>query len=155
MAETGVRDNWKEQGRTATGTPFGDATGSLNRLQDIVGRKWHPHIVYHLRADGTMGFSDLKSAVDGISSKMLSEGLDDLEAMGIVERELVNDQPVRVAYSLTEAGDALEGIISDLVQWEQSYHDGDADESDTVPDRPVVADGGQADAGDEDTLGGR
>ena len=128
-------------------SPFGDATASLLRMQGIVGRKWQPLLIYHLRGNGSMGFSDLKSAVEGISSKMLSESLDDLETAGVVEREVVSDQPVRVAYSLTDAGEALERIVCDLVRWEEQHLDGPVD-GDSPSDPPLVTDGG-APGGDQ------
>jgi len=138
------RDNWSTEGCVTESAPFGDATASLLRMQDIIGRKWQPLLVYHLRQSGTLGFSDLKSAVDGISSKMLSESLDDLEEAGIVTREIVSERPVRVAYSLTDAGESLEGIVCDLIRWEEEYLD-DADDEDTRNERPLLADGGEAD----------
>nr|WP_267638514.1 helix-turn-helix domain-containing protein [Halovenus rubra] len=86
-------------------------------MQDIVGRKWHPILVYRLLDDGPLGFSALKERVDGISSKMLSESLDELQAEGLVSRKLLNDQPVRVEYSLTARGRSLEPLVTEMVQW--------------------------------------
>ena len=107
---------------TERGVPlFADVDETLVDMQQIVGRKWLPIIVYHLLADGPTGFSDLKTHIDGISSKMLSESLDDLQAADLVTRELVSDQPVRVEYDLTARGRALEGAVTELVQWGVEY----------------------------------
>jgi DNA-binding HxlR family transcriptional regulator len=114
---------------------FTDVEGTLVSMQEIVGRKWHPVIVYHLLDDGPQGFSSLKERVDGISSKMLSESLDDLEAAGLVDRTLLSDKPVRVEYELTEEGRTLEPLIGEMVQWGVEHDFGttdaetDADES--------------------------
>nr|WP_247010474.1 helix-turn-helix domain-containing protein [Halorientalis litorea] len=105
-------------------------------MQDIVGRKWHPPIVYHLLADGPLGFSSLKGRVDGISSKMLSESLDALDAAGVVERAIVSDSPVRVEYALTERGASLEPLIEEMVSWGDAY---DADDQPESGDGRAVA----------------
>jgi DNA-binding HxlR family transcriptional regulator len=86
-------------------------------MQEFVGRKWHPVIVYHLLDDGPQGFSSLKKRIDGISSKMLSESLDALEAAGLVTRTVISDRPVRVEYGLTERGTALEPLLTAMVEW--------------------------------------
>jgi DNA-binding HxlR family transcriptional regulator len=110
---------------------FADPKQAIRSLHDVVGRKWHPLLVYHLLNDGPLGFSALKTRVDGISSKMLSESLDDLQATGIVSRELLSDQPVRVEYSLTARGRALEPVMTEIVRWgsEHAEETDDADES--------------------------
>ncbi|MHB9288436.1 winged helix-turn-helix transcriptional regulator [Halobacteriales archaeon Cl-PHB] len=85
--------------------------------QELLGRKWHPVICYHLLANDALSFSDLKDSIDGISSKMLSDSLGDLEERGLVDRELLSDQPLRVAYSLTERGRTLESLVVAMVRW--------------------------------------
>jgi len=125
---------------------FADVEDSLLSMQAVVGRKWHPVILYYLLADGPMGFSALKDNVDGISSKMLSEGLDDLEAGGLVSRSLLSDRPVRVEYELTEKGRSLETLITEMVHWADS-HDPTTDADDPAGEtedgadapRPVAA----------------
>jgi len=96
---------------------FTDVEGTLVSMQDIVGRKWHPIIVYHLLTDGPLGFSALKECANGISSKMLSDSLDDLESAGLVDRTILRDRPVRVEYELTEEGQTLEPLIMEMVRW--------------------------------------
>lgn len=93
----------------------------LHDMQALLGRKWHPILVYRLLEDEPMRFSSLKRSVDGISSKMLSESLADLTAAGIVERRQVSDSPVRVEYTLTEPGRALEPVIVATIQWGCEY----------------------------------
>ena len=123
--------------RTAGGTPvFTDAEATLLDMQTVVGRKWQPVLVHHLLEAGPLGFSALKERVDGISSKMLSESLDDLEAADIVTRDLVSEKPVRVEYDLTPAGESLEGLIAEMVAWGSAHAPGDDASADaTTPDR--------------------
>lgn len=80
-------------------------------------KKWHPVIVHRLLENGPMGFNELKEAVDGISSKVLSDNLDDLEEHTLVDREVVSEKPFRVAYSLTPRGKSTERIISEMQTW--------------------------------------
>ena len=95
---------------------FVDTDAVLLGMQTVVGRKWHPVIVSHLLEEA-LGFSDLKGRIDGISSKVLSESLADLEDAGLVCRDLLSDQPVRVEYSLTDRGAAMEPLVAEMVAW--------------------------------------
>ena len=112
-----------------TASVFTDVDKTRVSMQEIVGRKWHPPIVYHLLADGPLGFSSLKGRVDGVSSKMLSESLDALEAAGVVERSIVSDSPVRVEYALTERGESLEPLIGEMVSWGAAHESDDGSDS--------------------------
>ncbi|PSQ49415.1 transcriptional regulator [Halobacteriales archaeon SW_7_65_23] len=94
-----------------------DCESAFRDAQRVVGRKWHPIIVYHLLDAGPLGFSELKDRVDDVSSKMLAESLDDLQAAGLLEREQVREGPTRVEYSLTERGAALEPLLVEMLRW--------------------------------------
>jgi len=83
----------------------------------LIGKKWHPVIIHRLLENGTSGFSELKRDVDGISSKVLSDSLEDLEEKCLVEREVISEKPVRVRYSLTEQGESLEPVIVAMRDW--------------------------------------
>lgn len=80
-------------------------------------KKWHPVIIHRLIEHGPLGFNDLKSEVDGISSKVLSDNLDELEEFGLVDREVRSEKPFRVAYSLTERGRSTQRIIAEMQRW--------------------------------------
>lgn len=90
---------------------FDRIQSDLTSLSDTLGRKWTLVIVDRLLRDGPLGFSDLLDDIDGISSKVLSESLDDLEDAGFVDRAIVSERPFRVEYSLTQQGGTLESII--------------------------------------------
>lgn len=83
----------------------------------VIGKKWHPVVIHRLLEDGPMGFNELKEDVDGISSKVLSDSLEDLEEKSLVNREIVSEKPVRVSYSLTERGASLQTVIYEMAKW--------------------------------------
>ncbi len=66
----------------------------------LIGKKWHPVIIHRLIKCGPLGFNALREEVDGISSKVLSDSLEDLEEKQLVDREIVSEKPVRVEYPL-------------------------------------------------------
>ncbi|WP_248905383.1 winged helix-turn-helix transcriptional regulator [Halocatena marina] len=87
----------------------------------LIGKKWHPVIVHRLLEYGPSGFNELKENVDGISSKVLSDSLDDLEENQLINREIVSEKPVRVQYSLTTHGQSLEPVIYAMHEWGQEH----------------------------------
>lgn len=82
----------------------------LLTVTSLVGRKWHLVIIAELLHAPT-GFSDLEERIDGISSKVLSEHLQDLRSKGLVERHVVTEKPLRVEYSVTARGECFAPII--------------------------------------------
>jgi DNA-binding HxlR family transcriptional regulator len=121
MSSESTATSWEPVDTGVDQPLFTDPDEVFDAVQDTLGRKWHLRIVYHLIHEGPMGFSALKSTVAGVSSKMLSESLTRLEDDGLVDREIVSDQPVRVEYSLTERGRALQPVVSAVVDWGTEY----------------------------------
>ena len=105
----------------------GDEWCPITTTATLIGKKWHPVIVHRLLEAGPLGFNALKEEVDGISSKVLSDSLSDLEEATLVEREIISEKPFRVEYSLTERGADLEPVIAAMAEWGQR-HLGPADE---------------------------
>src|SRR6056297_3082053 len=87
----------------------------------LIGKKWHPVILHRLLDSGPSGFNELKKNVDGISSKVLSDSLEDLQEHGLVVRDVVNEQPFRVQYSLTDRGASVESVISEMAEWGSAH----------------------------------
>jgi len=83
----------------------------------LICRKWHPVIVHRLLDAGPMGFTELKTEVDGVSSKVLSDSLEDLQNKSLVNRTIVSEKPFRVEYSLTSRGADLEAVIRAMEEW--------------------------------------
>jgi DNA-binding HxlR family transcriptional regulator len=89
----------------------------VTTTSSLICKKWHPVIIHRLLEDGPMGFNDLKDDVDGISSKVLSDSLEDLGDKRLVERDIISEKPFRVQYSLTEHGQSLQPVIFALRDW--------------------------------------
>lgn len=96
---------------------------ALLSMHNLVGRKWHLVLVQHLLRSAPLGFSELEERIDGISAKVLSESLSDLENRGVVQRRIVNERPIRVEYSLSQAGEALEPVVESLRSWGETHLD--------------------------------
>ncbi|WP_458207665.1 winged helix-turn-helix transcriptional regulator [Haladaptatus sp. NG-SE-30] len=93
----------------------------ITSTTSLIGKKWHPVIVHRLLVHGPSGFNELKTEVDGISSKVLSDSLEDLENKQFVLREIVSEKPIRVQYSLTEYGESLEPVVMAMRDWGMEY----------------------------------
>lgn len=89
---------------------------ALDRIAD----KWTALIVGVL-ANGTLRFSELREAVDGISEKMLTQTLRSLERDGLVSRTVHPTVPPRVEYRLTELGRTLEAPLGAVRDWAERY----------------------------------
>lgn len=87
----------------------------------VMSKKWHPVIISRLLVKGEMGFAELKDHIPDISSKVLSDDLQELEDNGIVRRAIVSERPFRVEYSLTEQGQSLEPIVDAMDDWGTEY----------------------------------
>jgi DNA-binding HxlR family transcriptional regulator len=99
----------------------GDEWCPVTTTASLIGKKWHPVIIHRLLDNGPLGFNALKEEVDGISSKVLSDSLSDLEESQLVERAIVSEKPFRVEYSLTDRGAALRPIVEAMAEWGKTY----------------------------------
>lgn len=95
----------------------GEEWCSITATAEMISKKWYPVIIHRLLEEGPIGFNALKRDVGGISSKVLSENLEDLQDKNIVERKIVNEKPVRVEYSLTDMGRSLQPVIDSMKKW--------------------------------------
>jgi DNA-binding HxlR family transcriptional regulator len=86
---------------------------------DHLADKWAVLIIGRL-ANGTLRFGELRRAVDGISQKMLTVTLRDLERDGLVSRKLYASVPPKVEYSLTPLGASLSDKAEDLCRWAEA-----------------------------------
>lgn len=85
-----------------------------------IANKWTAMIVIAL-ADGPLRFGAIREAVDGISGKVLTETLRDLERDGIVSRTMYNEMPPRVEYELTPLGQSLRAPLTALGRWAEAH----------------------------------
>jgi len=83
---------------------------------DVIGGKWKPLILWWLHQH-TCRFAELRRLIPGISEKMLTQHLRELEADGILERRVYAVVPPKVEYSLTEYGCSLEQALQTICEW--------------------------------------
>jgi DNA-binding HxlR family transcriptional regulator len=88
---------------------------------ELIGKRWTGAIVCAL-TEGPLRFGELGRAVPGLSDRLLSQRLRELEQEGLVEREVEPGTPVRVIYSLSEKGADLDPAIRELKQWATRWH---------------------------------
>jgi len=93
----------------------------LQKGMDIMGKRWTGLIIYQL-LQGPQRFGTIEASLP-VSGRLLSERLKDLEQEGIVLREVFPETPVRIQYSLTDKGLALEKVIRDLQEWSELWVD--------------------------------
>ncbi|HEX2058950.1 MAG TPA: helix-turn-helix domain-containing protein [Actinomycetota bacterium] len=89
---------------------------------EIIGRRWTGAIIRSMLA-GASRYSEIVAAVPGLSDRLLSERLKELEAEGIVERCVTPSTPVRVDYRLTEKGQALASVVHAVADWAGRWGD--------------------------------
>lgn len=90
--------------------------GSIADALYVIGGKWKLRIIVGLR-DGTKRFNELQRLIDGISAKVLSAELKELEMNGFIKRNVIVGTPVVVEYELTKYADTLSGVLDKLSEW--------------------------------------
>jgi DNA-binding HxlR family transcriptional regulator len=87
---------------------------------ELIGGKWKGLVLYHL-LQGTMRFSELRRKVPGVTQRMLTRQLRELESAGLVLRTVYAEVPPRVEYALTVEGESLRPVILALREWGRNY----------------------------------
>jgi len=87
---------------------------------EAIGGKWKGLILYHLK-DDTRRFNALKRELPGITQRMLTKQLRELEDEQIVDRKVYAQVPPKVEYSLSEFGQTLVPVINELQVWGYAY----------------------------------
>ncbi len=100
------------------------STGSIcpryEHAIQLLGKRWTGLLLYAL-LDGPQRFCELTSTVEGLSDRVLSDRLRELEVEVIVERVVYPQIPVRVEYKLTEKGRALEPVVNAIHKWAEQW----------------------------------
>ena len=110
---------------------WGDICKVLNKDQDElkhdilnhIGNKWSLFVIHALGIDGKMRFSDLHNHIDGISQRMLTKCLRELERDGLVSRSIYPEVPPRVEYELLPLGRGLLVQVTPLWFWIAKHSD--------------------------------
>jgi DNA-binding HxlR family transcriptional regulator len=83
----------------------------------VIGGKWKAVLIFHMMRGGPQRFAELRRKTVGISDRVLTRQLRELETDGIVERHVFAEVPPRVEYSLTEYGESLRPVTEAMCQW--------------------------------------
>jgi DNA-binding HxlR family transcriptional regulator len=100
--------------------PMGPMCATYTRAFDIIGRRWTGAILRTLMS-GQTRFTDVARAVPGLSDRLLSERLKELELVGLVVRTVTPSTPVRIVYTLTDMGAALYPVLTAIEDWAQTW----------------------------------
>ena len=93
---------------------------------NIIGGRWKLLILYHL-FQGVKRFSELQRSVSGITQKMLTQQLREMERDGLVHREIYPQVPPKVEYSLTPLGESLRSVVDAMSHWGELFSEGALD----------------------------
>lgn len=87
----------------------------------FIGGKWKLLILSHLHQFEKKGFSEIRDNLPGISEKMLSQQLKELERDKLIEKNILSAKPYRVEYSLSDFGKSLSPLYAFISEWGISY----------------------------------
>ncbi len=88
----------------------------------LIGDKWKVLIIRDLLT-GTKRFGELKKSLSGITQKVLTNNLRQMESSGLVIRKVYAEVPPKVEYSLSETGWSLKPILDSMVEWGNDYRE--------------------------------
>ncbi len=116
------RDVRSTTGEPTTPTPepakrCGPYICGIDAAMDVVTGKWKSLILWELDHHGTRRFGELRRGLPGVSEKMLTQHLREMEEDGLVHREVYREVPPKVEYSLTEHGVSLNAALESLGTW--------------------------------------
>ncbi|RIV68661.1 winged helix-turn-helix transcriptional regulator [Flagellimonas aequoris] len=94
---------------------------AVQDAMDVLSGKWKISIISSICYYNKRRFSDILNDVKGISNKMLSKELKELEINQLIKRIVLDTQPVTVQYQLTEHGKTLQTIINNLTDWGKAH----------------------------------
>jgi DNA-binding HxlR family transcriptional regulator len=86
----------------------------------MIGGRWKIPIIFHLLA-GRKRFSELARAIKGVTQKMLTQQLREMERNGLVERKIYAQVPPKVEYSLTDLGASLQPVVEAMCEWGEEH----------------------------------
>lgn len=90
---------------------------SVEATLAVIGGRWKPVIIFLLLQNEVLRFGELKKTIDGITQRMLTNQLRELENDKVVARKVYAEVPPRVEYSLTDYGRSLEPIMVAMRDW--------------------------------------
>ena len=103
---------------------------------EIIGRRWTGAIVRAMLS-GRTRFSDIREVIPGLSDRLLTERLRELETTGVIRREVFPEHRVRVEYTLTDKGRALGDAVEALSNWADAWIDLEAEPAQPAGPHPA------------------
>lgn len=88
----------------------------------LIGNKWKVFVLQRL-LDRPYGFREMHRSIPGISEKVLTDNLRALEADGIITRTVIDENPPRSEYALSETGESMRPIIASMEAWGLGYQE--------------------------------
>ncbi len=92
----------------------------MSRLQSALGGKWKILILWYVTAYGVQRFGELQRRLDGVTQSSLTKSLRELERDGFLHREVYQEIPPRVEYTLTELGQSFAPILHSMLAWSEA-----------------------------------
>ncbi|MDF2834916.1 MAG: yvaP [Paenibacillus sp.] len=105
----------------------GQMCARFEKAVELLSKRWVALIVYSL-LPGPRRFSDIEQNLPSLSGKVLSDRLKELEACGLVRRDVYPEMPVRIEYSLTDKGRALSPLFINITEWAHQWIDPDEEQ---------------------------
>ncbi|AWW42193.1 MULTISPECIES: winged helix-turn-helix transcriptional regulator [Streptomyces] len=102
--------------RREPGAVRDDTCPSFQGVLELVGSRWTGSILLAASL-GARRFGEYRSAIEGISDRLLAQRLKELEAQGLIDRAVMPSMPVQIRYGLTSDGQALIAALEPLAQW--------------------------------------
>ncbi len=93
----------------------------MSRLQSVLGGKWKIMILWYITAYRVQRFGELMRRLDGITQSSLTKSLRELERDGFLHREIYQEIPPRVEYTLTDMGESFAPILHDMLMWSEAH----------------------------------
>lgn len=111
--------------RTRRVDPLSPYCPAYTRAIEIIGKRWTGAILRAMLS-GSTRFSEILALVPGLSDRLLSERLKELESEGIIERHVIPCTPVKIEYTLTEKGESLSEVVRSVAKWASDWAHADA-----------------------------
>ncbi len=89
---------------------------------NLISGKWKARILWKLHTNGIVRFGEMRKGLDGITQKMLTQQLRELEEDGLVKRKVYAEVPPRVEYSLTDFGTTLQPVMQVIAEWGTAHN---------------------------------
>jgi DNA-binding HxlR family transcriptional regulator len=93
---------------------------AIELVMDVIGGKWKVLILWNLN-EGSKRFNELKRSLSGVTQKMLTQQLRELEEHGLVQRTIYEEFPPKVEYSTTEWGKKIQPALFEMCRWGDEY----------------------------------